>query len=399
MKLVEGQDIIIVGQQPWDTEIGSNCKNIALEFSKHNRVLYVNAPLDRRTVLKRASEPQIKKRLSSLKDQDQRLEQVQSNLWVYHPDVILESINWIKLGPLFDILNKYNNRQFGNSIKRAIDMLKFKDFFLFNDNDIFRCFYLKELLNPTASIYYSRDNMIATDYWRFHGLRLEPKLIAKSDICVANSAYLAAQCKIYNPNSWDIGQGCEVDIYLEENGDTPKDIAGIRTPIIGYVGALTTMRLDIEILNYIASTRPDWNVVLVGPEDDAFKVSKLHKMENVHFLGPKDPMELPAYIHAFSVCINPQVVNDLTIGNYPRKIDEYLASGKPVVATRTAAMTIFEDHTYLADTKQDYVTLIEQALTDDNQERAADRKAFASSHTWERSVGEIYRYIASLSNV
>lgn len=399
MKLVEGQDIIIVGQQPWDTEIGSNCKNIALEFSKHNRVLYVNAPLDRRTVLKRASEPQIKKRLSSLKDQDQRLEQVQSNLWVYHPDVILESINWIKLGPLFDILNKYNNRQFGNSIKRAIDMLKFKDFFLFNDNDIFRCFYLKELLNPTASIYYSRDNMIATDYWRFHGLRLEPKLIAKSDICVANSAYLAAQCKIYNPNSWDIGQGCEVDIYLEENGDTPKDIAGIRTPIIGYVGALTTMRLDIEILNYIASTRPDWNVVLVGPEDDAFKVSKLHKMENVHFLGPKDPMELPAYIHAFSVCINPQVVNDLTIGNYPRKIDEYLASGKPVVATRTGAMTIFEDHTYLADTKQDYVTLIEQALTDDNQERAADRKAFASSHTWERSVGEIYRYIASLSNV
>jgi hypothetical protein len=40
-------DIVITGQQAWDVEIGSNCKNIALEFSKQHRVLYVNSPLDR----------------------------------------------------------------------------------------------------------------------------------------------------------------------------------------------------------------------------------------------------------------------------------------------------------------------------------------------------------------
>ena len=32
-ELITGRDIVIVGQQPWDVEIGSNCKNIALEFS------------------------------------------------------------------------------------------------------------------------------------------------------------------------------------------------------------------------------------------------------------------------------------------------------------------------------------------------------------------------------
>ena len=52
-EIIQGRDIVIVGQQPWDTEIGSNCKNIALEFSKHNRVLYVNSPLDRFTLLEK----------------------------------------------------------------------------------------------------------------------------------------------------------------------------------------------------------------------------------------------------------------------------------------------------------------------------------------------------------
>ena len=47
---MQGKDIVITGIQPWDIEIGSNCKNIALEFSKKNRVLYINAPLDRNTL-------------------------------------------------------------------------------------------------------------------------------------------------------------------------------------------------------------------------------------------------------------------------------------------------------------------------------------------------------------
>jgi hypothetical protein len=40
---MNGMDIIVTGLQPWDVEIGSNCKNIAIEFAKNNRVLYVNA--------------------------------------------------------------------------------------------------------------------------------------------------------------------------------------------------------------------------------------------------------------------------------------------------------------------------------------------------------------------
>lgn len=392
--VVKGRDIVIVGQQPWDEGIGSNCRNIAIEFSKDNRVLYVNGALNRFTLLRDRSEPRIQKRIAVINGRENGLIPIQQNLWNLYPSCIVESINKIKVRPLFDLLNKRNNKLFASSIKTAIDELGFTDFILFNDNDIFGSFYLKELLKPAVSIYYSRDYMLASGYWRYHGEKLEPLLIAKSDLCTANSSYLANYCRKYNSRAYNVGQGCELEMFTHLADKTiPKDIAAIPRPIVGYVGVLQTNRLDIELLIYIAEHRPDVSVVLVGPEDDDFRNSRLHNVKNVHFLGPKPPTALPGYINAFDVCLNPQVLNQVTIGNYPRKIDEYLAMGKPVVATGTEAMSIFAPYTYLGHTKEDYVQLIDKALKEDNTNLQKQRVAFASSHTWENSVREIYRAI------
>jgi len=229
------------------------------------------------------------------------------------------------------------------------------------------------------------------DYWKFHGEEAEPRLIAKSDLCTANSTYLADYCRQYNPRSYYVGQGCETELFmLADQQPMPGDIRHIAHPIIGYVGALQSIRLDIPLLEYIAKHQPEWQIVLVGPEDAVFSASSLHQFNNVHFLGSKSPIELPAYCNAFDVCINPQLVNPVTIGNYPRKIDEYLAAGKPVVATNTPAMGIFEPHVYLANTQADYLTLITQALQESPGERVEERKAFAATHTWENSVQMIY---------
>ena len=392
---LKGRDIIVVGQQPWDVSIGSNCKNIAIEWSKYNRVLYVNSPLDRISKLRDKSDPKIAKRISVVQGFESGLIKIQNNLWNLYPDEIIESINWIKWPFLFEFLNKRNNRIFSASILKAIKELGFKDFVLFNDNDMFRSFYLKELLQPAISIYYSRDYMLAVNYWAFHGQKHEPELINKSDICVANSSYLADYCRKYNSNSYDVGQGCELDLFVQADGlAKPLDVESLKGPIIGYVGALQSIRLDIDILEQIAKSKPDWSLVLVGPEDDAFKASALHQMNNVHFLGSKDPVVLPAYMNAFDVCINPQIVNQVTIGNYPRKIDEYLAVGKPVVATKTDAMSIFKPYCYLAETKDDYLWMIEDAFRNNNPDLKTDRRNFASAHTWENSVLKIDQAIA-----
>ena len=128
---------------------------------------------------------------------------------------------------------------------------------------------------------------------------------------------------------------------------------------------------------------------MVGPEDETFRKSDLHKIPNVHFLGLKDPDLIPAYIRQFDVAINPQKLNDVTWGNYPRKIDEYLGMGKPVVASKTEFMSLFTDITSLATSYEEYVTLIERALRENTPEEEVRREAFAMTHTWEHNLSGI----------
>lgn len=392
MTLIKGKDIVVVGLQPWDNEIGSNCKNIAIEFAKNNRVLYVNYPLDRISIKREANNPLVAKRIDIINNKRNNLIQINNNTWQLYPNCVLESINWIPSTFIFRFFNKINNWRFAAEVKKAIDKLNFKDFILFNDSDMFRSYYLAELIKPKLSMYYTRDNMMSVPYWYKHGHKLEPELVEKSDVVTANSTYLAQIAKQHNKNSFYVGQGCETEAFdLDKIDYVPKDIEHIKGPIIGYIGALYKLRLDLELIEHIANTKPEWSVVLIGPEDDAFKQSKLHQLKNVHFLGLKDTTELPAYLAKFDVAINPQILNEVTIGNYPRKIDEYLAMGKPTVATETQAMSIFKDYTYLGKTKEDYIKLIEQALAENSIEKQQERIKYARSHTWENSVSEIYK--------
>lgn len=389
MKNIENQDIIITSLQSWDIEIGSNCKNIAVEFSKNNRVLYVNPPMDRLSVLRKKNN----------KKASAELREIKENLWVYYPETIIESISRLPVNFLFDIFNIRNNKTFANDIKKAIKKLNFSNYIHFCDSDMFRSYYLKELLNPKLYIYYTRDNLMAVKYWQTQGTRIEPLHMAKADMVVANSTYLSELATVHNKNSFFVGQGCDLTAFNAKNNfQTPEDMVSIQGPVIGYIGALKTLRLDIDILKNIALSKPDWSIVLVGPEDENFLSSSLHSMKNVWFLGSKDESELPAYLQAFDVAINPQVINEITIGNYPRKIDEYLAMGKPVVATKTKAMKYFKDHVSLANSHQEWIDCIEYELNNNSENVFNKREEFACQHTWEKNVTEIYKCIIRTKN-
>ena len=95
IKEVMNRDIVIIGQQPWDTDIGSNCKDIALEMSKTNRVLYINSPLDRITRIRKNKDPKVRKRLAVVNGKENGLIKINENLWNLYPDCMVESINWI----------------------------------------------------------------------------------------------------------------------------------------------------------------------------------------------------------------------------------------------------------------------------------------------------------------
>jgi glycosyltransferase involved in cell wall biosynthesis len=386
-RFIKGKDIVLFSFQPWDSEIGFNFKDMAYELARYNRVLFINRANDRASLLPEKNDGNI----TPENKRKEELIYLQENFWIYNTGVVLESINWINWNALYDFINKSNNRRLAEKINKAILQLSFKDVLVINDNDFFRGLYLKKMIPAcTNYIFYIRDFLTIQPYFKKHGERLEKKLIKSSDIVVANSAYLANYAKQWNNSSYDIGQGCDFDGYVADNLPVPDDMANIPKPIVGYSGAITSMRLDEGIIKHIAESVPDCNIVLVGPEDAVFEKSELKKYKNIYFLGGKIPEKVPEYIYHFDICINPQLINPLTIGNYPRKIDEYLAMGKPVVATSTDAMNMFKEHVYLCNDKVDYVKKIKSILTDVNtfsEQQKKRRSDFALSHTWENSIG------------
>lgn len=393
---MENRDFVITSQQSWDTEIGSTIKNTAAEIARSNRVLYINTPMDHATWLRGKKDRIYRQRLDVIHKRMPNIRKINNNFWVADCPFMVYSVNKLPAPGLFDFFNKLNNKKIGRYILSVMRQLDFKNAIHLIDTDIYRSQYLKEIVRPAVSVYYCRDFVIGVDYWRKNGSRLEPLLAAKSDIVLANSTYFAERFKQYNPNTYPIETGVDLQLYdASINRECPSDIRTLPHPIIGYVGFVTGMRLNSDLLYGIAQKRPQYNFVFVGPEDEIFIQHRLHTLHNVHFLGKKEIRDLPAYLQYFDVCINPQLVNDITIGNYPLKIDEYLAMGKPVVATSTHTMRdIFSEQVHLASDGMEYLLAIDQALTETtNQERKKQRIQFAHSHSWANSVNKIYRII------
>ncbi len=397
------KDIVLFSFQPWESEIGFNFKDMAFELAKRNRVLFVNRVPDRNSLLV-AAKTAAAKPSSAGKTvlpnpgtantrRKEELLTIEDNLWVLNPRVTLESINRIPMNGLYDLLNKINNKRIAREINKTLAKLEFGEVVMINDNDFFRGLYQKELIPSCKTyIFYIRDYLTIQPFFQRHGVRLEKKMMQKADMVVANSAYLANYARKWNPHSYDIGQGCELESFMAPPLPVPADIGPIPHPIICYCGNITASRLDIELIRHLAISLPKCSILLVGPTDALFDKSGLKDLPNVHFTGGKDPGRIPEYMQHFDICMNPQSVNELTIGNYPRKIDEYLALGKPIVATATEAMDMFREHCLLCRTKEDYVEGIRRILTDDrffSTEEKERRRKFALTHTWENSVGGI----------
>ena len=229
---------------------------------------------------------------------------------------------------------------------------------------------------------------------------MEINILKKADLVFTNSNYLKKYAGLYNPESFDIGQGCTVSIPFS-NGESivPIELQKIKEPIIGYVGNLVTMRLDLPLLEELAFVRKDLCWVFVGPLDKGFSTSKLHNYSNVIFTGSKSHEELYKYISCFDICINPQLLNELTIGNYPRKLDEYMLLGKPVIARKTAFTQELGDLVYQYEDILEFSQMLDLALSENSKSpKREERKRKAESHTWENCAHKLFETVSDFEN-
>jgi glycosyltransferase involved in cell wall biosynthesis len=168
-------------------------------------------------------------------------------------------------------------------------------------------------------------------------------------------------------------------------------------PVLGYVGWLTT-HIDVALLRCIAEAYPHCSLVLVGPDQlpAGADLDALRSRHNVVFLGRKDHSVLPAYLRVLDVALMPYSLTGHVLSAYPAKLHEYLAAGRAVVATALPELRPYENVVRLAQTYDDFVQMIGQALADRSAEAINTRLAVARDNTWDQRVAEIGSILSPL---
>lgn len=349
-------------------------------LAKDNRILWVNAIANR---MPTASSKDISRTYRKIRSFAEPIREVEPNIFVLNPFAI----------PAYGspAIVAWNQRTLIRQIKKAMARLGMKD-------------VVNMVFNPAAGmvagklgerelIYYCVD-----EYTAFTGSKalkdIEEKLFRDADLVVVSAEKLYEDKKKFNPNTHIIRHGTDWRHFraaLDEELETPADIAGLPRPIIGFHGLLADW-VDYELIKKTAEHFSQGSVVLIGKiaVDAEAKVTILDGVPNVHFLGRKPYSELPAYCRTFDVAINPFVINDLTLAANPLKVREYLAAGLPVVSTDIPEVRVLAD-CLVGESHKDFIAKIETALS--SPKPRADVSDAIRHESWEAKVEELRRLI------
>ncbi len=207
------------------------------------------------------------------------------------------------------------------------------------------------------------------------------ELLRRSDLVLANCEPVAEAMSAFAPEVHVIPNGCE----LPEPGPRPPrpdDLPTTAGPLIGYVGNLSD-RIDIDLLDALATARPDWTLVLVGSAHRDQSVLRLDEHENIHFLGVKPYEQVKDLVRHFDVALIPHVDNEMTRSMNPLKAFVYLAAGVPVVSTPIANLGELEHVITIAEGTDEFIDAIESHLRSGPQ--PVDQELL-HRHSWETRI-------------
>ena len=184
------------------------------------------------------------------------------------------------------------------------------------------------------------------------------------------------------PSSVDIAHFAQARVSTSE----PPDQATLPRPRLGYFGVIDE-RMDMPLLAGLASARPDWHIVMVGPvvKIDA---EALPRHTNIHYLGPKRYEDLPQYIAGWDVALMPFARNEATRYISPTKTPEYMAAGKPVVSTSIRDVVRPYGQRGLvriADDVASFVQACTEAMAEDTAERVSRADGFLRHTSWDNT--------------
>ncbi len=384
--MIEGHDILCFAPGPWD-DIWRNRHQIMTRLAQANRVLYIEPWPNLRPMLREWRSGRL--RLAEFRGPD--LTQVGPSLFVYRPP------DWAPRAARFP-LRTATEAVYMVSLRRVLKRLQIREPILWlflPDMEVFVGRFDEKLVIYHMVDEYSGYHGVG-ESWRAVMQSMEERLARKADLVFVSSPTLLERKKALNECVYLIPNAVDYDTFaaisLSED-DPPEDIADLAPPVVGYVGAIND-KLDVDLLARIAGSARGWSVLLVGPvriEDAGSQraLEQLRELPRVRFLGRRDVTDVPRYISACDVCLLPYRINEWTRNIDSLKLYEYLACGKPVVATDVPAVRRFGEVVEIATGETDFLARMNAALQLDSPLLQSRRRDVAAQHTWEHRVASI----------
>jgi glycosyltransferase involved in cell wall biosynthesis len=219
----------------------------------------------------------------------------------------------------------------------------------------------------------------------------------RADVVAVTTRALYDRHAAVNPETRLVPNAADVE-HFAATADrlVPAEIAALEQPVLGFAGNLMGEKVDLDLLAAVADARPHWTLLLVGPAtaDVRGHVETLAARPNVVWLGPRPYDELPAYVARFDVALCPNLWNAYGRSCFPLKLYEYLAAGKPVVATGTPDLAGMEPDVRLVRGVEQFVEAVDAALAENSEPDVRRRTARAALSTWESRTTQLLELAA-----
>jgi glycosyltransferase involved in cell wall biosynthesis len=217
----------------------------------------------------------------------------------------------------------------------------------------------------------------------------------------------------------------DADARFTVDGQVADWVEALPAPRLCYPGRLDDPAFDAELLTAVARHRPDWTFLLCGrpapasrlpavgrpagrvpagnrlagsrqagrrragtwparPAADLTALGRLTNLPNVRLVGAIRFGAMPALLRACDVGIIPARLGTPTDQVLPKYLFEYLAVGKPIVATTLPALRELEVDglVHLAADPAGFEEAVEKALSAWSPSAVAARRAVAEQNSW-----------------
>lgn len=158
-----------------------------------------------------------------------------------------------------------------------------------------------------------------------------------------------SQTKINSKKVFVVGNGTDIKLFRPMNKIKVREKIGVdpNLPVIGFVGNLVKwqgVEYLIQAAPLILKEIPNTRFLIVG--DGQMKKELISLVERAKisdkfiFIGAIPHKKIPDYINASDICV--ALKKPMSIGFSPLKLYEYMACGKPVIASKIAGFEILK---------------------------------------------------------